>query len=308
MAAVAAVEEICEAPMQNAFYTLRPLTKRFGAEVLGCDLKSIDFSPVFIARVKEDLREHRVLLFRKQDLSGQRQVDFSAKLGRIESTFYKHPRSPHPDIFRVSNDESEGCTNVGRTGWHLDGTFMETPFMFQTMYFPSVAEGGETWFIPLKELYESQDSSTRERWDRMWMITGKREAPIHPLVYKHPFRGDPTMCFHCGEPFVSAFAIDNATAPTAERQLQRELLEPGPVQKELTTAIEVILDEYGIRMKWEAGDMTINDNLGLAHYATPGTQGNRDQVGLRILHRTTIMGGEETIPKKKDGRTTKSFK
>lgn len=29
-----------------------------------------------------------------------------------ESTFYKHPRSPHPDVFRVSNDRSEGCTST----------------------------------------------------------------------------------------------------------------------------------------------------------------------------------------------------
>ena len=35
---------------------------------------------------------------------------------------YAHAhRSPHPDVFRVSNDEREGCTGVGRTGWHIDG-------------------------------------------------------------------------------------------------------------------------------------------------------------------------------------------
>ena len=58
-------------------------------------------------------------------------VEFSATLGKVESTFSKHPRSPHPDIFRVSNDHTEGCTGVGRTGWHVDGTFMRTPFMYQ---------------------------------------------------------------------------------------------------------------------------------------------------------------------------------
>ena len=55
-------------------------------------------------------------------------------------------------------------------------------------------------------------------------------------------------------------------------------------------------------MRWEAGDFSINDNLGVAHYADPGTQGDRAKVGLRLLHRTTIMGGEETIPTKADGR------
>ena len=68
------------------------------------------------------------------------QVQISQQLGEIESTFYKHPRSPHPDIFRVSNDENEGCTQVGRTGWHIDGTFQQMPFKYQTMHFHSQSQ------------------------------------------------------------------------------------------------------------------------------------------------------------------------
>jgi len=30
----------------------------------------------------------------------------------------------------VSNDEDEGCTGVGRTGWHIDGTFLDKPYKF----------------------------------------------------------------------------------------------------------------------------------------------------------------------------------
>jgi len=43
-------------------------------------------------------------------VSGQRQVEISQWFGELESTFYKHPESPHPDIFRVSNDAAKGCT------------------------------------------------------------------------------------------------------------------------------------------------------------------------------------------------------
>ena len=41
------------------------------------------------------------------------------------------------------------------------------------------------------------------------------------------------------------------------------------------------------------------DNLGIAHYAAPGTQQSSSKVGLRILHRTTVAG--ETIPQKLSG-------
>lgn len=296
-----------ESVTKNPFYTLKPLTKAFGAEVEGCDLKLQELSDEFVEQLKKDVAQHRLLLFKKQDLSGQKQVDISSKLGKVESTFYKHHKSPHEDIFRVSNDSREGCVNVGRSGWHVDGTFMETPFKYQTMYFPSVAEGGDTYFIPLKELYEAQNDPTKERWDRLWMITGGRRSPVHPLTYKHPVRGDTTMCFHCGEPFVQAFAMDNGIEPSKDRKMSNHLLESRPVQEELTEAIEDNLDDLGLKMKWEAGDFTINDNLGLAHYASPGTQGDSSENGLRVLHRTTVLGGPETVPHKADGRGSFPF-
>lgn len=40
------------------------------------------------------------------------QVRISGWFGDLESTFYKHPHSPHPDVFRVSNDRQHGCTGA----------------------------------------------------------------------------------------------------------------------------------------------------------------------------------------------------
>lgn len=58
-----------------------------------------------------NLCRHRVVVFRDQGvITGQRQVEISEWFGPCESTFYKHPKSPHPDIFRVSNNNLEGCT------------------------------------------------------------------------------------------------------------------------------------------------------------------------------------------------------
>jgi len=45
-------------------------------------------------------------------ISGQRHVEISNWFGELESTFYKHLKSPHPDVFRVSNDPNEGCTGI----------------------------------------------------------------------------------------------------------------------------------------------------------------------------------------------------
>ena len=38
----------------------------------------------------------------------EKHLEIGKWFGKIESTFYNHPKSPHRDIFRVSNDRTEG--------------------------------------------------------------------------------------------------------------------------------------------------------------------------------------------------------
>mmetsp|Transcript_7460 Transcript_7460/g.4419 ORF Transcript_7460/g.4419 Transcript_7460/m.4419 type:complete len:153 (+) Transcript_7460:1-459(+) len=145
------------------------------------------------------------------------------------------------------------------------------------------------------------------------MVTGRRQAPIHPLVYRHPFRDETTMIFHCGAPFVQGWYQDEENlnvkgyhnGANTNRVDVSTLIPARIIQNQLTEAIESKLDEIGFRMKWEKGDFILCDNLGLAHYATEGTQECSRVVGLRVLHRTTIVGSAETVPRKADGR--KSF-
>jgi len=67
---------------------------------------------VVIKQIQEDVTKHKILIFKDQGIiSGDRHVEISRWFGELESTFYKHPKSPHPDVFRVSNDENEGCTS-----------------------------------------------------------------------------------------------------------------------------------------------------------------------------------------------------
>ena len=85
------------------------------------------------------------MVFKNQGkITGDRHVEISKWFGELESTFYKHPRSPHPDVFRVSNNENEGCTGVGRTGWHIDGSFQKSPFAYSLYYMESVPKDGPT--------------------------------------------------------------------------------------------------------------------------------------------------------------------
>jgi len=171
------------------------------------------------------------------------------------------------------------------------------PFKYQTMHFHSVCEGGETWFVPLKEFYDAQDEETRNRWNSLWMVTNSRQM-AHPFVYKHPERGDETLLFHCGSGFAACWLQD--LPDTEGKKGRRALIEHDEMQEELTRKLDAVVDKIGIKMQWEEGDFAINDNLGNCHYAAPGTQAKRQSAGLRILHRTTVAG--DTIPTKVDGK------
>eukprot|EP00541_Cyclophora_tenuis_P015087 CAMPEP_0116540946 /NCGR_PEP_ID=MMETSP0397-20121206/221_1 /TAXON_ID=216820 /ORGANISM="Cyclophora tenuis, Strain ECT3854" /LENGTH=171 /DNA_ID=CAMNT_0004064857 /DNA_START=194 /DNA_END=709 /DNA_ORIENTATION=- len=169
------------------------------------------------------------------------------------------------------------------------------------MYFEQAVVGGTTLFMPLCEFYEAQSQETRQRWDKLWMITERREAPVHPLVCLHPYRKDTTMVFHCGRPFCKGWLVIEP-----EENGNQTILPSEGIQDEISKALDVCFPSIGLEMEWKRGDFMINDNLSLAHYASDGTQADPTHHGLRILHRTTIVGGPETVPRKVDGRS--SFK
>ena len=128
--------------VRHNYYHLSAL--KLGAEVTGISLKD-DLSQPIIDQIRRDVHANCLLVFRNQGvISGKRQVEISTLFGKLDSTFYRHPRSPDPDVFRVSNDKNEGCTQVGRTGWHIDGSFQPAPFAYSIYHIISVPEKGNT--------------------------------------------------------------------------------------------------------------------------------------------------------------------
>lgn len=129
--------------LQNSYFHFDDM-KTYGKIVTDVNLSDAVSDDV-IEKIKKDVHEHVLLIFKNQGIvSGERHVEISKWFGDLESTFYKHPRSPHPDVFRVSNNEEEGCTNVGRTGWHIDGSFMTEPFRFSLYHMVAVPKSGDT--------------------------------------------------------------------------------------------------------------------------------------------------------------------
>ena len=59
---------------------------------------------------------------------------------------------------------------IGRTGWHIDGSFQEKPFAYSIYHIISVPEVGATVFAPLSEVLEAIPAATRAQWERLHMV------------------------------------------------------------------------------------------------------------------------------------------
>ncbi|XP_054260801.1 alpha-ketoglutarate-dependent 2,4-dichlorophenoxyacetate dioxygenase-like [Macrosteles quadrilineatus] len=262
------------------FYKLQPI--KLGCEVRGVDLKTEDRSEV-IKQIKKDVTEHRLLVFKDQGkIYGHRQVEISKWFGELECTFFKHRRSPHPEVFRVSNDPAEGCTGVGRTGWHIDGTFQPAPYAYSLYFMDKVPKSGPTVFAPMTEIIDNLPPWKFAEWDRIYMASDRRGGVVHPLIYTHPRTKKRVLCFHLGmmEDFIYDYGTPKERFATPE-EFHR-------IRDEIHH--EFVKDDGKIqyRHEWQEGDLIISDNCAVAHEAAPETQYPVGKVGLRVLHRTTV--------------------
>jgi len=257
---------------------------QLGAQVTGIDLAK-EVSKEVVELIKQDVRAHRLLVFRHQlKITPERHLQIGRWFGQIESTFYNHPASPHRDVFRVSNDRSEGCTGVGRTGWHIDGSFQEAPFSHSIYHIIETPSRGATVFCNLTEVIEGLSKEKRSYWERLWMCSDRRSGPQHPLIYSHPETGLPVLCFHLG--MTEGFLLDRGTK-------QQRSLSPVEVQQVLDSIKEEICVEGRVYSHvYKPGDFIISDNLAVGHEADPATQLPREEVGLRVMHRVTIAGSQ----------------
>ena len=233
----------------------------------------------FVRALNELVFEARVVVFRAQGVvAGADQVKISKWFNPLESTFYKHPMSPHPDVFRVSNDAAMGCTGVGRTGWHVDGSFQPSPFSHALYHIWSCPSQGETAFLPLEEFHLGLEEGFRNRLEGLSMLSDRRSTQAKPVVYTHPKTGRKTMCFHLG--MIAGFktAEGRVTGLRETNQLLDEL------EKEIIQSRLIYTHE------WKEGDFIITDNCAVAHEAAPSTQLPVEEVGLRVMHRTTTTG------------------
>jgi taurine dioxygenase len=253
--------------------------------------------------IERVFHENIVVVFRQQDLSNERHIEFSRRFGELEIHIVKkYLLASYPEILQISNIRDEqgehiGLADAGFT-WHTDTSYRRRPSRCSLLYAKEVPQRdgqalGATVFANTVAAYEALPESVQKRLaglkavhrysarrrvadsPRPKLTQGQlEETPdiAHPIVRTHPYSGRPALYVTAGE-CIGIEGMPEGEAVELIAELDAHCVRP----------------EFLYRHKWQVGDLLMWDNASAMHlaicdYALPER---------RLMHRTTVIG---TVP------------
>jgi taurine dioxygenase len=275
-------------------FSVRRLTPRLGAELIGVDLtKGID-ATLFRA-IYEAFLEHQVLLFGTQDLPPGRQVEFARHFGEVQiHVMNQYHVQGYPELYFLSNLDERGNPtgrhpDKGTLAWHTDGSWRRVTGQATIIYSEIVPDkGGETHFCDMYGAYDRLSPEWKRRIARLRVVHNldfsrtrrhgedpmteaqRREVPPvdHPIVRTHPETG--RKCIFLGDhaEYIVGMSYNEGRALIEE-------LNAMAVHPDLT-----------YEHHWSPGQLIVWDNRCLMHRATDYDPA----VQRRVVRRCTVLG------------------
>ena len=152
--------------------------------------------------IRQALRQHCLIYFRKQRISERSQVDFTRYFGRPVQHVRKQLDRPIKEIFLISNLKKNGqpigALSNEEIGFHSDLSYLPQPGTISTLYAVELPEGGggATRWCNGYAAYEALDEGLKERLRGLRAVhrhsveAQNRPYPVsHPLACTHPETG-----------------------------------------------------------------------------------------------------------------------
>ena len=278
-------------------FELRPLTERFGVEVIGLDLNAPLDAETFAA-IRRAWFERAVIVFRDQQLPPAAQVAFSRRFGELQIHVFTQFQLPdHPEVLLLSNQKRPDGTPVGFEDagryWHSDLSYDAHPSLGTLLYAVAIPpSGGDTMFVDMYRAYEMLPAATKRRIDGRCALhsyvrnyernestpgirpklTEEQKARLtdvrHPIVRTHEDTGRKALFVNPG----FTFAIEGMGEGEGSELLD-ELF------------AHCLKPEFRYVHTWRPHDLLCWDNRGTMHHATL-----YDPKYIRHMHRTTVKG------------------
>ena len=284
-------------------FEIRPLSDRFGVEIVGLDL-SAPLSDADFETVRRAWFDSGVMVVRDQRLTPGQHVAFSRRFGTLIIHVMDQFLLPgHPEILLISNKKREdgspmGFEDAGRY-WHSDISYAEAPSLGSMLYAVEIPPaGGDTLFADMRAALATLPEKTRRRlsgrrachsytrnFERADPIEGERPTMrsdqrsqladvTHPAVRAIEDTGEHALFVNPG----FTFAIEGMDADESDALLAELFAH--------ATRPELIYTH-----RWRPNDLLCWDNRSVMHQATPF-----DPVHTRHMHRTTIQGPRPVGP------------
>jgi len=270
-----------------------------GAEI-ACDLAQ-DIDEETFWEIQRAFHDNIVVVFRGQNLTNERHIEFSRRFGELEVHIVKKYLLPgYPEILLISNIRNEqgehiGLADAGFT-WHSDTSYRRRPSRCSLLHAKEVPERdgqplGDTVFANAIAAYEALPESLKQRLAGLKAIhrySARRrvadsprpkltqaqldETPdiAHPIVRTHPYTGHKSLYVTAGE-CIGIEGMPDEDARPLISELHAHCIRP----------------EFQYRHKWQLDDLLMWDNATAMHLAICDYQ----LPERRLMYRTTVIGG-----------------
>lgn len=283
-------------------FTVTPSSRPFIGVIEGLDLREQTDDRTFKS-ILDAWKRYPVLVFPDQNLTSDEQQRFAERFGPLAGRSRpKEERGKNaqenPYMMLVSNIRDEAGQAVGAgdypLAFHTDGCFRPYPTLATFLYAIEVpAEGGETLFVDMNEVYDALSPATRERILAMQAVNyfhfsysrydpSRESRPVrevvenalHPMVITHPLSGKPVVYANRHNTY-DIVGLDHEDAK--------------PILDEIFAEIERPARIYA--HKWQVGQLVMWDNRAVQHARAACPQDQR-----RMLRRFAAKATETLQP------------
>ncbi|MEM9140337.1 MAG: TauD/TfdA family dioxygenase, partial [Pseudomonadota bacterium] len=258
----------------------RPLSDRFGVEILNLDVNTIREDT--FTEIRAAFEEHSVLLFRGQDMTDETHLRIAGLFGPIEDrTADERKPGQGFEIPQVTNVAEDGSTTgemdlktlqlKANFLWHCDSTFMPVPALVNTLTARVVTEtGGATQLASTRAAFADMHPA-RQSELRATHLTHhyahsrsqiSAELAARPMFHKWPAQTwravwkNPANGREAAYVASHAYAVNGREGREAERWIQALIA-------------ECTQQNYVYSHDWTVGDVLIWDQRAILHRGTP---------------------------------------
>ena len=247
-----------------------------GAAVTGLDVKAVDQDT--FKELDRLFCQHQVLVFPKQELTPNEQMNFASHWGSL----VRHPYAGHKKFPELIELKNQGKSKDVNQHWHTDMSYNHLPPKLTMLYAIEVPSfGGDTAFANQVMAYEEMSAGLRSTVDSLRALhTAEKLADI----YKEKANNAP----QAEHPVVRTHDVTSRRALYVCRAFTKRFVDWS--SRESRALLEYLFEqstriEFQFRHHWRKKDLVMWDNRSVLHFAVHD-HGEQE----RRIHRLQVEG------------------